>query len=139
LSRDGEDNSSRRRLQQSIEAAEAAGITLYSLNTAEDFDLHTDANVVLRVLADRTGGESTYPRNRGEIDRFFDRLGQAIRSRYLIAYKPASFVPDGSYRTLKVTTRERWQTAASARTERLLRPAGAGTVMPRNCRCERQK
>jgi len=100
---DGEDNSSHRRLQQSIEAAEAAGITIYSLNTSEDFDLHTDANAVLRVLADRTGGESTYPRNMGEIDRFFDRLSEAIRSRYLIAYKPAGFVPDGSYRKLKVT------------------------------------
>jgi len=100
---DGEDNASHRSLQHSIAAAEAAGITIYSFNTSEDFDLHTDANAVLRALADRTGGESTYPRNMGEIERFFDRLSEAIRSRYLIAYKPADFVPDGSYRKLKVT------------------------------------
>jgi hypothetical protein len=32
----------------------------------------------------------------------FDKLHELIRSRYFIAYKPADFQPDGTYRTISV-------------------------------------
>jgi len=100
---DGEDNSSHRSLKQAIEAAENSGVTIYAFNTSEDLDLQTDANQVLRVIAEGTGGESKYPRNMGDLERYFRQLSEVIRSRYLIAYKPANFLPNGSYRKLKVT------------------------------------
>ena len=31
-----------------------------------------------------------------------DKLGDLIRSRYLVAYSPADFIPDGSYRTIRI-------------------------------------
>jgi Ca-activated chloride channel homolog len=100
---DGEDNSSHRSLKQAIDAAENSGVTIYAFNTSEDLDLQTDANQVLRVIAEGTGGESKYPRNMGELEHYFRQLSEVIRSRYLIAYKPANFLPNGSYRKLKVT------------------------------------
>ena len=100
---DGEDNSSHRSLKQSIEAAEASGITVYTVNTSEYNDADSDANKVMHVIAQRSGGESTYARNLRELEHYFQQLSEAIRSRYLIAYKPADFVPDGSYHKLKVT------------------------------------
>lgn len=100
---DGEDNSSHHSLKQSIEAAEASGITVYTINTSEYNDADSDANKVMHVIAQRSGGESTYARNLRELEHYFQQLSEAIRSRYLIAYKPADFVPDGSYRKLKVT------------------------------------
>lgn len=100
---DGEDNSSHRSLKQSIEAAEASGITVYTVNTSEYNDSDSDANKVMHVIAQRSGGESTYAGNLRELERYFQQLSEAIRSRYLIAYKPADFVPDGSYHKLKVT------------------------------------
>ena len=100
---DGQDNSSHRSLKQAIDAAENAGVTIYTFNTSEDYDMQTDANHVLRMIAEETGGESRYPRNMGDLDRYFNQLSEVIRSRYLIAYKPADFIPDGSYRKLKVT------------------------------------
>jgi VWFA-related protein len=100
---DGEDNSSHRSLRQSIEAAEASGITVYTVNTSEYNDADSDANKVMHVIAQRSGGESTYARNLRELEHYFQQLSEAIRSRYLIAYKPADFVPDGSYHKLKVT------------------------------------
>jgi Ca-activated chloride channel homolog len=57
----------------------------------------------MQVIAQRTGGESTYARSLGELEHYFHQLSEAIRSRYLIAYKPANFIPNGSYRKLKVT------------------------------------
>jgi hypothetical protein len=38
-----------------------------------------------------------------DLEHYFQQLSEAIRNRYLIAYKPADFVPNGSYRRLKVT------------------------------------
>jgi Ca-activated chloride channel homolog len=100
---DGEDNSSHRSLRQALDAAEAAGITVYTINTSQNFDLQTDANHVLRVIGQRSGGESVYPQNMRELEHYFRQLSDAIRSRYLIAYKPANFVPDGSYHRLKIS------------------------------------
>ncbi len=100
---DGEDNASHRSLKQAIDAAENAGITVYAINTSEDFDVQTDANKVLQAVADGTGGESRYPRSMGELEKYFGQLSEAIRSRYLIAYKPANFIADGSYRKVRVT------------------------------------
>lgn len=38
-----------------------------------------------------------------DLERCFQQLSEVIRSRYLIAYKFAGFIPNGSYRRLKVT------------------------------------
>ncbi len=100
---DGEDNSSHRSLKQSIDAAEAAGITVYTINTSENIDLQTDANRVLQMIGQKSGGESMYARTMRDLEHYFRQLSDAIRSRYLIAYKPANFIPDGSYHHLKVT------------------------------------
>jgi hypothetical protein len=36
------------------------------------------------------------------LGKSFDKLRDVIRSRYFIAYTPADFQPNGSYRTIKV-------------------------------------
>lgn len=100
---DGEDNSSHRSLAQVIEEAEAAGVTVYTLSTAEKLDEQTDASRILKVLAERTGGESMFPSSLRALDFQLNQLPQAIRSRYLIAYKAADFRPDGRFRPVHVT------------------------------------
>ena len=100
---DGEDNASQRSLTQGIEAAEAAGITVYTFNTSEHLESQSDAAKILHVIAERSGGESMCPHSLRDLEHYFDRLSEAIRSRYLIAYRPAGFIPDGSYRKIKVT------------------------------------
>lgn len=100
---DGEDNCSHRSLRQTTEAAEAAGITVYAINTSVSSDLDSDSNRVLQMIGQRSGGESVYPRNMREPEHYFRQLSDAIRSRYLIAYKPANFIPDGHYHHLKIT------------------------------------
>ena len=100
---DGEDNSSQRSLKQSIASAERAGVTIYAVSTKEDHSDKTDADRVLEALADRTGGEAMFPGDVLTLGRSFDKLRDLIRSRYFIAYKPADFHPDGSYRTISIT------------------------------------
>lgn len=99
---DGEDNASTKNLQQSIDQAEASGVTVYTINTSDNIALPTDANKILQMLAQRTGGESIAPGNLHALDQYLSQLPDVIRSRYLIAYRPADFSPNGKYRTIRV-------------------------------------
>ena len=100
---DGEDNSSHRSLKQAVEDAEAAGVAVYTLSTREDAGAKTDADRILEVLAERSGGEALFPGDISTLDKSLDRIRELIRSRYLVAYKPADFTPDGKYRSIRLT------------------------------------
>lgn len=97
---DGEDNSSHRSLKQAIDEAEAAGVTVYTVSSAEKIDDENDSNRILKLLAERTGGESLFPGNLRSLDFSLHGLLTEIRSRYLIAYKAADFKPDGRFRAI---------------------------------------
>jgi Ca-activated chloride channel family protein len=99
---DGEDNSSQTSLKQSIQAAERTGVTIYTVSTKEEKDDKSDADKVLKLLAERSGGEALFPGDMQTLGKSFDNLHDLIRSRYFVAYKPADFQPNGSYRTISV-------------------------------------
>ena len=99
---DGEDNSSHSSLKQSIQAAERTGVTIYTVSTREDSGDKTDADRILAVLAERSGGEAMFPGDIWTLGKSLDKLHDLIRSRYFIAYKPADFDPNGSYRSISV-------------------------------------
>jgi len=99
---DGEENSSHSSLRQTIRDMEAAGVTVYTISTKESGGDKTDADKVMQMLADRSGGEAFFPGDMQTLSRSFDRLRDEIRSRYLIAYRPAGFEPNGKYRTISI-------------------------------------
>ena len=97
---DGEDNSSRTSLKQSIRVAEETGVTIYTISTSSGNK--TVADKVLELLAERSGGEAMFPGYIRNLDSSFDKLRDVMRSRYFVAYRPADFQPNGSYRTISV-------------------------------------
>ncbi len=99
---DGEDNSSHGSLKQSLQAAEKTGVTIYTVSTREDRGDKTDADKVLELLAERSGGEALFPGDILTLGKSFDKLHDLIRSRYFIAYRPADFQPDGRYRMISI-------------------------------------
>ena len=99
---DGEDNASHTSLRQTIRDEEATGVTVYTISTKEGTGDKTEADKVLQNLAERSGGEALFPGDIMALGRSFDRLREQIRSRYLIAYKPADFEPNGKYRTITI-------------------------------------
>lgn len=100
---DGEDNSSHRTLKKAIEDAESTGVTIYALSTRDDAGPKTDADKVLEMLAERSGGEAMFPGDVLTLGKSLDKLRELIRSRYLLAYKPAGFEPNGNYRAIRLT------------------------------------
>jgi Ca-activated chloride channel homolog len=99
---DGEDNSSHSSLKQSLQVAERNGVTIYTVSTREDRGDKTDADKVLELMAERSGGEALFPGDMLTLGKSFDKLHDVIRSRYFVAYKPANFQSDGSYRTINI-------------------------------------
>jgi len=99
---DGEDNSSHTSLKQTIQVEERTGVTVYTISTRQDIGDKTDADKVLEVLAERSGGEAMFPHDGPTLSKSFDKLRDLIRSRYFIAYKPANFQANGRYRTIHV-------------------------------------
>jgi VWFA-related protein len=99
---DGEDNSSHTSLKQSIQIAERTGVAIYTVSTREDRGDKTDADRVLELLAERTGGEAMFPGDILTLGKSFDKLHDLIRSRYFIAYTPADFQPNGTFRAITV-------------------------------------
>ena len=99
---DGEDNSSQTSLKQGIQAAERTGVTIYTVNTNEERHDKSDADKVLELLAERSGGEALFPGDMQGLGKSFEKLHDLIRSRYFVAYTPADFQPNGSYRTITV-------------------------------------
>jgi len=81
---------------------EETGVTVYTISTKEAGVDKTEADKVLQVLAERSGGEAFFPGDMQSLARSFDKLRDEIRSRYLIAYRPADFEPDGKYRTIAI-------------------------------------
>ena len=100
---DGEENSSHTSLRQTIRDMEATGVTVYTISTKEGQVVTTEADKVLKTLAERSGGEAFFPGDMPTLSKSFDRLRDEIRSRYLIAYRPADFEPNGKYRTIAIT------------------------------------
>lgn len=99
---DGEDNSSHRTLNQSIHDSEATGVTIYTISTNYNGGAKTAADKVLQALAERSGGEAIFPGDISGLGKSLDALRDLIRSRYLIAYRPANFEPNGGYRAIQI-------------------------------------
>src|SRR5207237_10384727 len=42
------------------------------------------------------------PQSPSEVAKAFAKIGEELRSRYSVSYKPADFTPDGHYRRIKI-------------------------------------
>jgi hypothetical protein len=76
----------------------------------------------LKTLADRTGGEAIFPTTLRGLDYYLNRLPDVIRNRYVVAYKPSDFTPDGKYRPVRVIATKGRQTSSGSCPQRLLCP-----------------
>jgi VWFA-related protein len=106
---DGQNNSGTVTRDQAITAAEDTEVTIYSIST--NFGATTDpdhqysaeeGNSNLRKLAEQTGGRVLFPGGAKEVGKAFAKIGEELRSRYAISYRPADFASDGRYRKINI-------------------------------------
>jgi Ca-activated chloride channel family protein len=110
---DGQNNAGVASLESAIDAAQEAEVTIYAVSTnyatsllgAPDLSAE-QANSDLHKLTEQTGGRVLFPSDPKAVAKAFAKIGQELRSRYAVSYKPADFTPDGHYRRIKIEARQ---------------------------------
>src|SRR5579862_3103989 len=103
---DGEDQGSRLRIQDAIEAAQKADTICYVILIADrgfygGFGYSGDAD--MRKLAEATGGRVIEVGNKQDKLRdAFDQIQKELRSQYNIGYTPTNNKLDGTYRKIQI-------------------------------------
>ena len=102
---DGFDNTSRLTPAHVIEQAVRSDVVVIVLDTGYEPDPSDPPHRTLRKLAEDTGGEILPAAKKSAMAKAFDQLTSQLRSYYFIAYHPARFSRDGSYRTVQLKTK----------------------------------
>ena len=100
---DAEDTGSRLRLEDAIEAAQRTDTVVHILLVAQDGGDQS----VARRLTDDTGGRTIIVRSERNLEAAFDQISEELRNQYTVGYSPTNKKRDGSYRKVKLETKNR--------------------------------
>ncbi len=100
---DAEDNGSKMRLEDALEAAQRSDTVIHVLLV---YDPRFGSNEgVAKKLAEETGGRLIVVHNNPrKLEEAFEELSQELRSQYTLGYYPSNAARDGRFRKVKVET-----------------------------------
>lgn len=105
---DADDNGSKLKLKDAIEAAQRADTVIHVLLIAapqSGFVLGGGGNMgVARQLAEETGGRAIDVKNEKDLLKAFDEISEELRSEYSLGFYPSNEKLDGTYRHVRVET-----------------------------------
>jgi hypothetical protein len=97
---DAEDEGSKVKLEEAIEAAQRTDTVIHILLVV---DPRYGGNVsVAHKLADETGGRMISVRSEKNLEEAFDQISEELRSQYTLGYYPTNNTKDGKFRRIKV-------------------------------------
>jgi Ca-activated chloride channel family protein len=121
---DGDDTYSRARLGDAISIAQKTDTIIFAISTKGGFTgsavpgveagtVKDSGDKDLSRMADETGGRSFYTGDMLQLERAFKKIGEELRSQYLLTYRPDPPF-DGGYRRIevKVNTGEKYKVNA---------------------------
>lgn len=114
---DGQDEGSRLKLQDAIEAAQKADAIVYVLLCADrgfygGFGGYSGEGD-MRKLTEQTGGRVINVGNKfDKLKEAFDQIAKELRSQYNIGYTPTNTKQDGTYRKLEIKSKENYKIQA---------------------------
>ncbi len=85
---DGDDQSSRNALQPALDRVRNGGVTIFALGQGDALD-DGDLRDVLRRMAEQTGGEAFFEKDKDKLDAVFAQVAAAMRALYLVSYQPS--------------------------------------------------
>ncbi len=107
---DGQDEGSRLKIQDAIEAAQKADAIVYVLLCADrgfygGFGYSGEGD--MRKLTEQTGGRVINVGNKfDKLREAFDQIAKELRSQYNIGYTPTNSKRDGTYRKIQIKTKD---------------------------------
>ena len=103
---DGDDNNSRKSLEEAMLIAQKSEVAIYAISTnlsigssGADRD-RGDKN--LKKLSEETGGRAFFPKKLEDLETGFQSIGEEVRSQYSLLYSPTNKVRDGRFRKYRV-------------------------------------
>jgi Ca-activated chloride channel family protein len=98
---DGYDISSKRKLNDAVEIAIKSGVVVYSMGMGDEYYGGVDKDT-LEKISERTGGRAFFPDKVKDLKAALAKIGQELRSQYLISYSPANKNIDDKMRKIKI-------------------------------------
>jgi VWFA-related protein len=115
---DGQDEGSRLRIQDAIEAAQKADSIVYVLLCADRGfygGIGYNGESEMKKLTEQTGGRVINVGNKfDKLREAFDQIAAELRSQYNIGYTPTNTKQDGSYRKLEIKNKQNYKIQARA-------------------------
>ncbi|MFL6336703.1 MAG: VWA domain-containing protein [Pyrinomonadaceae bacterium] len=121
---DGDDTYSRARIDDAVAIAQKTDTIIFAISTKGGFTgsavpgveagtVKDSGDKELSRMADETGGRSFYTGDMLQLERAFKKIGEELRSQYLLTYRPEPPF-DGGYRRIevKVNTGEKYRVNA---------------------------
>jgi VWFA-related protein len=115
---DGQDEGSRLKIQDAIEAAQKADAIVYVLLCADrgfygGFGYSGESE--MRKLTEQTGGRVINVGNKfDKLREAFDQISAELRSQYNIGYTPSNLKRDGTYRKIEIKNKQNYKIQARA-------------------------
>lgn len=126
---DGEDTSSLVTFEQVLELAKATDVTIYTISLRRDGARRdkgfSEAEHVLKKLAEETGGQWFFPEQLAELDDVYGNIARELKSQYNLGYVSTNTKRDGTWRRVVVQT-DRPSLAVRAKLGYYAPRAGAG-------------
>src|SRR3984893_15511045 len=117
---DGEDEGSRLKIKDAIEAAQKADAIVYVLLCADrgfygSFQMGYSGEGEMRKLTEQTGGRVINVGNKfDKLKQAFDQIAAELRSQYNLGYTPTNTKQDGSYRKLEIKSKQNYKIQSRA-------------------------
>ena len=117
---DGEDEGSRLKIRDAIEAAQKADAIVYVLLCADrgfygSFQMGYSGEGEMRKLTEATGGRVINVGNKfDKLREAFDQIAAELRSQYNLGYTPINAKLDGGYRKLEIKTKQNYKVQSRA-------------------------
>jgi Ca-activated chloride channel homolog len=105
---DGEDNHSKYKREEVLEAIRESKIILYSIGLLSpdsgsgDNYMADGGKRTLKQLAEVTGGAAFFPKGTREVEQACKRIARELRSQYTVGYRPTNDKLDGTWRRTMV-------------------------------------
>lgn len=98
---DGDDTSSRLKIDEAIERAQKADALIYAIGIGDRYTFGVNEGA-LRKIAEKTGGRAYFPHHERDLNDAFTQIQRDLREQYLVAYSPSNKARDGSYRKIEI-------------------------------------
>jgi len=131
---DGDDNSSRVSLTETLEAAQKSDVSIYSIstNSAAYFASKDQerGDKTLKKFSEETGGKPFFPLKIEDLASSFLNIHDELRSQYQLGYRPTNARQDGTFRRIRVDIVDKRYKARARSGYYMPKPAAATSQKP---------